>query len=157
MLTIEEFTNMVDSNLMKLTDVLIEKMEDLKSIHYADEVKALFIIGGMSGTTLSLDMTTREDMFNEIDPDDVENGFAGSIDLIEEFIFDEWENDEFMGVYEENDLEDLAIGHIAGWVQHCFDQSKGESFLLPIYFAIHDEDYVLDLKSGEWIDPEELE
>lgn len=164
MYTVEKFIDMVELNLMEQTKVLVEKMGKLKSIHYADEVKFLFIVGDMGGTTLSLNMDTRVDMFNGIDHDEVENGFAGSLDLVEEFVFNEWdewedeaEEDEFMAFYQENDLEDLVIGYIAGWVQHCFDQLSGEAFSLPIYFSLHDDPDVFDLTIGEWLDPEEVE
>ena len=42
--------------------------------------------------------------------------FAGSIELVNEFLFDEWE-DKDIEFYVENDLEDAAIAEIARWVQ----------------------------------------
>ncbi len=60
---------------------MIEKTEGLKSINFVDEIKVLFVVGNLSGTTLLLDVTTIEECFR------VENGFAGSIHLIAKFIY----------------------------------------------------------------------
>lgn len=98
-----------------------------------------------------------EDMFNGVDSDEVEEGFAGYIQLTDEFLFDEWQDDEAIEFYEENDLEGSSIAEIAGWVKYCFDKAEGKVLGLPVYFEIHDNSYVLDLQIGEWVDPEEVE
>ncbi|WLV25844.1 hypothetical protein QR721_06485 [Aciduricibacillus chroicocephali] len=159
MYTVEEYLHMIQLNLDKQTKEVVGTLADLKSITFAPEVKALFIESSLGDPKIILDLITREDMFNNVDEDEVKEGFAGNIKLTDEFLFDEWDkNDADIEFYIENDLEELSIAEIAGWVKECFDKAQGEQLPLPVYFNVHDDTtYVLDLKIGEWIEPEEVE
>lgn len=158
MYTVEAYLNMIRSSLDKQTINVVKKLHDLTSINFAPEVKALYIESSLGEPTIHLDITTREDLFNDVDVNEVMYGFAGYIKLTDEFLFDEWDkNEEAIQFYVENDLEELSIAEIAGWVKVCFDKAKCQQLHLPVYFNVHDNStYVLDLKKGEWINPEEI-
>jgi len=157
MYTVDKYKEMINSNLNKQSDVLISHFEQLKSINFASKVKMLLIVSSLGEPKISLNLTTMEDMFNGIDSDEINDGFAGRVKLTDDFLFNEWKSEEALKFYVDNDLEDCSIEEIAGWVKECFDKIHGEEILLPIYFTVHDESYYLDVKLGEWLAPEEIE
>lgn len=160
MYAVEKYVAELRLNLSKETENLVEKIRDLKSIGFAEEVKYLFITAdGLGEATITINATTREDMFDDVFEEDVENGFAGDIELLEDVFFDsliEDGDDDVLEFYEDNDLEDVSIKELGKWVKSAFNQADGNEIAVPVYFEVHDGSEVLELATGKWVDPEEL-
>lgn len=159
MYTMEKYIEEIRSNLSQHTAVLVEKISELKGVHFADEVKCLMITAYDFGTsTISLTGTTGEDLFNDVSEEEVNQGFAGYFELVEDILFDsliESGNDEDHEFYEDNELEEQSIKELGNWMKAAFHEANGHEITRPMYFGVHDGFELLDLTTGQWIDPEE--
>lgn len=158
---VENYLEMIRSNLSKKTNELVEKIGSLVEMSFAEEVNAIFIESSIGEPTLYFRLSTREDMFDEVFEEEVDEGFAGSIDLLDEFLVDEWLEEEWSDTleefYEKEGVEESCIAEIGRWVYQCFNQANGKEIGIPSYFEIHDAGNALDLLTGEWVDPEDVE
>lgn len=136
---------------------LIAQFEYLKTLHFADEVDHLQIISSLGEEEIAFTLFSMEDLFTEAYAEDDANGFATSLDFIEEFTFDVHDSsDESEAFYEDNDLERASIHVLGDWVRTCFEKADGQAIPLPVYFGIHDDIEMLDLKSGKWFNPDDM-
>lgn len=157
MYTKEKYLDMIRSNLQHQSQGVIEKFQHLNDLKFAEEVHLLLIDGSLGAGTIHLNLITMEDMFDSIDCDEVEDGFAGQINLTKHFVFNELaEDDLFIDFSIENDLEGLSILEIGNWIKECFDKSK-VIIKIPIFFKVRDEENVLNLTTGEWLNEDDVE
>lgn len=156
--SVDNYLQALKNNLAKQSDKLIAQFEYLKTLDYAEEVDHLQIISSLGDEKIGFHLFSMSDLFSEVYAEEDAEGFADSIELLEEFTFEPYDyNDEFEAFYEENDLERAAINTLGDWVYECFLKADGQAIPRTIHFGIHDDSYMLNLHSGEWFDPDDVE
>lgn len=156
--SVDNYLQALKNNLAKQSDTLIAQFEYLKTLDYAKEVDHLQIISSLGDEKIGFHLFSMSDLFSEVYAEEDTEGFADSIELLEEFTFEPYDyNDEFEAFYEENDLERAAINTLGDWVYECFLKADGQAIPRTIHFGIHDDSYMLNLHSGEWFDPDDVE
>lgn len=158
MYTIEKYFNTIKLNLDRKTNELVKAFEDLKKECFSEDTVVLVLSTSFSLESVNVFLSANEDMFN---PVDLTDGYVDSIELLEEFILYEKvgnsnEREKFSDFYDANDLEKITINKYSMWIKECFDLAKLE-LSMPIYFSVLDDEYVLNLVTGEWEDAMEIE
>lgn len=161
--SVEKYVEEVRFNLEKKSDELIESFKGLEDVKFPKEAAVLFAWSSFSLDDITLFLEANEDMFDSVHP--VEGSdYTFSVTLLTNFAlydevsknFNEKEEDIFNEFYSDNGLDGITIKEYGHWVKKCFNQAK-ITLDIPIYFMILDEDEVLNLVTGEWEDPMEVE
>lgn len=161
--SVEKYVEEVQFNLEKKSNELIEAFKSLERVKFPEEAAVLFAWSSFSLDDVTLFLEAHEDMFNSVHP--VEGSdYTFSVTLLTNFaLYDEYsknfnkkEEEMFNEFYSDNGLEGITIKEYGHWVKKCFNQAK-ITLDIPIYFMILDEDEVLNLVTGEWEDPMEVE
>lgn len=149
----EEFLTDVRNNLEKQTATLIEGFKHIGGLKYSEKVHFLFV-ECVYGKRIEIAVTAFDNSFSQIS--NAKDGFAGILDLVEEFkLFKAVNHDNFYEFFEENDMENEIIIAIGKWVKKCFEEANIE-LPVPIYFYVHDEIDALNLLTGEWVNHNEI-
>ena len=157
MYTIEKYLNTIELNLDRKTNELVTAFEVLNKECFSEDTVVLVLSTSFSLESVNVFLSANEDMFNPVDSID---GYVDSIELIGEFtlyekIGDSNEREKFSDFYDKNDLEKITINKYSMWVKECFDSANLDLYM-PIYFSALDEEYILNLVTGEWEDPMEI-
>lgn len=158
MYTVENYLNTIKLNLDRKTNELVKGFENLKKASFSEDTVVLVLSTSFSLESVNVFLSANEDMFN---PVDLTDGYVDSVELLGDFTLYEKtgnlkERDKFSDFYENNDLEKITINKYSMWIKECFD-SANLDLSMPIYFGVLDEEYVLNLVTGEWEDPIEIE
>ncbi|MEB7772126.1 hypothetical protein [Kurthia gibsonii] len=158
MYTVEKYLNTIKLNLDRKTNELVKAFENLKKECFSKDTVVLILSTSFSLESVNVFLSANEDMFN---PVDLTDGYVDNIELIGEFTLYEKnvdlnEREKFSDFYENHDLEKRTINTYSMWIKECFD-SANLDLSIPIYFGVLDEEYVLNLVTGEWEDPMEIE
>ncbi|RXH52585.1 hypothetical protein D6T70_04895 [Kurthia gibsonii] len=164
MFSVEKYIEEVQFNLEKKSNELIEAFKSLERVKFPEEAAVLFAWSSFSLDDVTLFLEAHEDMFNSVDPVEEDSDYTSSVILLNSIVlynedtknFNEDEEKKFFEFYSDNDLEEVTIKEYGNWIKKCFDQAN-ITLNEPIYFMILDEDEVLNLVTGEWEDPMEVE
>ncbi|MEB7772127.1 hypothetical protein [Kurthia gibsonii] len=164
MFSVKKYIEEVQFNLEKKSNELIEAFKSLKNVQFPNDTAVLFAWSSFSLDDVTLFLEAHEDMFNSVDPVEEDSDYTSSVILLNSILlydadtksFNEDEEKKFFEFYSDNDLEKVTIKEYGNWVKKCFDRAN-TTLNEPIYFMILDEDEVLNLVTGEWEDPVEVE
>lgn len=151
-LRVEDFIKEVRTNLESKESKLIKAFANLKNLSFPETACVLVIDTSFSYDT-GFYLAVNEDMFNEVDR---VSEYTDGLILIDNFILYSRDKIGFDDFFIENDLEKVQMKEVSQWIKKCFDVAH-VTLPLPIYFRFPDEEYALNLVTGEWEDEMEIE
>ncbi|WP_409304914.1 hypothetical protein [Peribacillus sp. SCS-155] len=164
MFTIDNYTNTITNNLELNSEMLIQKLTEIRSLKIYSEVELLDFSAFMEPTRyeLSIVMYSMDKEANEVfyEGDDPKM-FAGSMNVLQEIVYYQESTDQmdkFLEFYEQND-EEIVIAEqetVKKWFLDCWEKANGQDFKLPSYLSFHDEYKSYDLKNNKWISEDEM-
>ena len=154
-LRVEKFIKEVRSNLDSKESELIKAFVNLKELSFPKAACVLVIDTSFSYNT-GFYLAVNEDMFNEVDRVSEDSEYTDGLILVDNFILYSRDKIGFDDFFIENDLEKVQMKEVSQWIKKCFDLAQ-VTLPLPIYFRFPDEEYALNLVTGEWEDEMEIE
>lgn len=154
-LRVEKFIKEVRSNLDSKESELIKAFVNLKELSFPKTACVLVIDTSFSYNT-GFYLAVNEDMFNEVDRVSEDSEYTDGLILVDNFILYSRDKIGFDDFFIENDLEKVQMKEVSQWIKKCFDLAQ-VTLPLPIYFRFPDEEYALNLVTGEWEDEMEIE
>ena len=154
-LRVVKFIKEVRSNLDSKESELIKAFVNLKELSFPKTACVLVIDTSFSYNT-GFYLAVNEDMFNEVDRVSEDSEYTDGLILVDNFILYSRDKSGFDDFFIENDLEKVQMKEVSQWIKKCFDLAQ-VTLPLPIYFRFPDEEYALNLVTGEWEDEMEIE
>lgn len=161
MFKVSTFLNDIKDNLLNIEIQLIESFNALENIFFSEDTNVLVIRSGISDSEINIILYAQTDMFDPIETFEDRNFFDSKIMADHFLLYDfsaipEDKYDDFDDFYFDNDLEKKSIKEIGFFIKKCYEKSNLK-FDKPFYYSVLDEEYVLNLDTGEWQDPMEIE
>ncbi|MFP7358852.1 hypothetical protein SFB93_08645 [Kurthia gibsonii] len=141
--SVEKFTNKLTKVLEKQSETVEKKLRKLNKVKLSTKSKLLFMELYIDDERITVNIRAMEDLY-----DDSGECYETILDDVKIYK----DTQDFYEFYEENDLESQIVAYVAGYMAHYVKQAN-LNISIPMYLGVHDElDYLLNLKSGHWID-----
>ncbi|MGL4818381.1 MAG: hypothetical protein ACRC5C_00095 [Bacilli bacterium] len=159
MITLDQYTNHVESQLQTHTTELTTKLSEIIQKQYHADVSLLqFELFDYDAGSYGLMMYCLDAFLDEVFPEDANvDGFSESVHVFEDLqtidfdVFNQEEFDTFIDTHDEQ-LDKINTRIFAKWFDTCWTSAGGYQIQLDVRFCAYDHFDIYDLKNRVWIE-----